>query len=336
MIEDTFRAKLSSRFAPIIISLFLGIVHYFVIQSITGHDGKGYTENTFFTFDRAVLFSTFVTIVIVYILIEGYRKHLLAKGKQLEELQNRYELLKKELDNNKRIFDAEMNETFKRLSVFAEFGLLSTGFYHDLANQITALNLHLRGTKGDDCLESIDKALVVAGRIESMTKAINRQITRTEIDATFSLNKEIAQVLDMFAYNAKLHGISLVFLCTEEIETFGTAVKFNQVAQNLVANAIDELISDTQNNAKVVTLSLIKNNIEIVFIVKDNGMGMSSETKKNLFNLYYTTKKNGSGLGVGLFMVKKVIENDFGGTINVVNVNPEKGTMFVVTFLQKV
>ena len=59
----------------------------------------------------------------------------------------------------------------------------------------------------------------------------------------------------------------------------------------------------------------------------DNGIGMTKETLKHLSEIFYTTKRNGNGLGVAFS--KEVIEAH-GGTIYY-NSAPNKGTTIVIT-----
>lgn len=62
--------------------------------------------------------------------------------------------------------------------------------------------------------------------------------------------------------------------------------------------------------------------------VQDKGIGMDEEIRKNLFSPFFTTKEQGTGLGLPL--VKKVVE-DFNGTIEVES-ELNVGTTFILTF----
>jgi signal transduction histidine kinase len=54
----------------------------------------------------------------------------------------------------------------------------------------------------------------------------------------------------------------------------------------------------------------------IVLPVKDNGLGLNQNQQKKLFNLFARLHKDVEGTGVGLFMVKRIVEN-MGGRIEV-------------------
>jgi signal transduction histidine kinase len=64
----------------------------------------------------------------------------------------------------------------------------------------------------------------------------------------------------------------------------------------------------------------------VILTVSDNGIGISDSYKDRVFEPQFTTKT--SGMGLGLAMIKTIIEN-YGGTISFVS-KPEKGTVFTV------
>ncbi|MBL4660405.1 MAG: hypothetical protein JKY19_08615 [Alcanivoracaceae bacterium] len=86
-----------------------------------------------------------------------------------------------------------------------------------------------------------------------------------------------------------------------------TPSKINQVFLNIITNACQAM-----KGGGVLIISTIKdeNNIKILF--KDNGMGMNEETKKKIFDPFYTTKEVGSGTGLGMSVSFKIIEEHKG------------------------
>ncbi len=97
-----------------------------------------------------------------------------------------------------------------------------------------------------------------------------------------------------------------------------------RVITNLVKNAI-QATSTIKNPTIIVNVSKNKNNITIT--VSDNGTGIKEENKKHVFQPKFTTKS--SGMGLGLAMVKNIIET-YSGTISFVS-EPNKGTIFTIT-----
>jgi nitrogen-specific signal transduction histidine kinase len=99
----------------------------------------------------------------------------------------------------------------------------------------------------------------------------------------------------------------------------------NQITQvfiNLIQNAIDSL-----NNGGEIKVDINKNEDKIDISVSDDGCGIPEEYLNKIFNLYFTTKPKGSGIGLSL--VHKII-SDHGGFINV-NSAINQGTRFIIT-----
>ncbi len=63
--------------------------------------------------------------------------------------------------------------------------------------------------------------------------------------------------------------------------------------------------------------------------IEDTGRGMSEDVRRRLFSLFFTTKSNGTGLGLPI--VKRLVE-DLQGTIEVHSSGEGKGTRFVLSF----
>jgi PAS domain S-box-containing protein len=90
--------------------------------------------------------------------------------------------------------------------------------------------------------------------------------------------------------------------------------EFFQVIINLIKNAIDVLISDKIKNPKIkITIKDIDNYIYISIIDNANGISVSQQDK--IFEPYFTTKENGTGLG--LYMSKIIIEKHMDGILSV-------------------
>jgi nitrogen fixation/metabolism regulation signal transduction histidine kinase len=98
-----------------------------------------------------------------------------------------------------------------------------------------------------------------------------------------------------------------------------------RVFNNLIKNAVESL--ESQKNGQIFIDALKDDNILIISI-KDNGHGISHDKLKNIFVPTFTTRS--SGMGLGLSMVKTIVEEHH-GTISVAS-EEEKGTVFTMKF----
>lgn len=113
--------------------------------------------------------------------------------------------------------------------------------------------------------------------------------------------------------------------------------QLNQVFMNLLANAIDELVSDALCNKKNQTITIITEQltsdwIKISFI--DNGRGIKEEVKSKLFDPFFTTKAVGKGTGLGLAVSYRIIQQH-GGRLCCYS-SPSDGAEFCIEIPVKV
>ena len=99
--------------------------------------------------------------------------------------------------------------------------------------------------------------------------------------------------------------------------------QLNQVFLNLFSNAIDAM----EDNGKLMIETSMEGQ-KVKVSVKDTGSGMTEETKKAIFNPFFTTKEVGKGTGLGLSISYGIIEKHK-GKISVESA-PGKGTEFVI------
>lgn len=98
-----------------------------------------------------------------------------------------------------------------------------------------------------------------------------------------------------------------------------------RVVTNLVKNATQSIPENSKNPS--VNVSVSKNDTHVFIEVKDNGIGISEENTPHIFEPKFTTKNSGMGLGLGI--IKKIIEN-YNGTITFESTS-NIGTTFYVS-----
>ncbi len=81
----------------------------------------------------------------------------------------------------------------------------------------------------------------------------------------------------------------------EEIYLWGDYDRLKQVFINIIKNSIESI---TDNGIIDIDISLCKQ--KVVIIISDNGIGMTKEEMQNIKEMFYTTKSNGTGLGIAL------------------------------------
>ena len=174
--------------------------------------------------------------------------------------------------------------------------------------------------------------------IPEMEKDVNRLRTIAERFSKIGSKPEkeevsLNKVLDnALAYMQKRTSskvqISCVYNVPNPIYLHLNIPLFEWVIENLCKNAIDAMEGEGQIN-----ISVTENNERVYIDVQDTGKGISKSKYKTVFNPGYTTKKRGWGLGLSL--VKRIVEEYHGGKIFVKKSEQNKGTTFRIILNEK-
>jgi len=231
-------------------------------------------------------------------------------------------------------------EKLAQLYRFAQFGRMASGLFHDLATPLNLISLNLdrlsrRHKRIDKQKISHTRVLLkraIGGtqRLESFVEAARKQIQGQEILQTFSLNKEVTQVIQMLEHKAKKSHITISFKLKKDVKTFGSPVKFIQIITNLVLNAIDAY-ENVRRKTKRIEVRVQKVNSNVKLEVQDWGIGIHERDTLKIFDPLFTTKSPKKGIGMGLSICKDIVEKHLKGTCTVES-KRGVGTTFAVQF----
>lgn len=141
----------------------------------------------------------------------------------------------------------------------------------------------------------------------------------------FNLSNSIINQILQYETLIDAKNINLECNIDEDINIESEESYLEIIWNNLLSNAI----KFTNNNGNI-SISLHKENEYIIFIIKDDGCGIDSETGKHIFDKFYQgeTSHTKEGNGLGLSLVKKVVDI-IGGEIKIKS-EKNKGTEFIV------
>jgi PAS domain S-box-containing protein len=107
----------------------------------------------------------------------------------------------------------------------------------------------------------------------------------------------------------------------------GDQMRLGQVWQNLIENAIKYMGDQPQ---PVIDIGVQEISGEIRFYVRDNGMGIEPEHQQRIFGMFHQLERGGEGVGLGLALVKKIVES-YQGRIWVESAGKDHGSCFWFT-----
>jgi len=138
------------------------------------------------------------------------------------------------------------------------------------------------------------------------------------------VNTVLREVINNYEYEIKEKQIQLEI--TDLPKCRGDSQKLNQMFSNLLENSIKYL--DPERDGKI-TISGEKLKNKIKYIIEDNGIGIPEDHLKKIFDIFYQFDPNKSGIGIGLTIVRQILEQH-GGSIEVIP-KPDYGTKFILT-----
>jgi len=248
--------------------------------------------------------------------------------------------------SNAKLFD-ELGKTQAEAAQkekMAVIGTLSAGINHEICNplgiargQCEAFLLNIKDglyndksqdellAKAKDIMAKViketDRATAITKRLSGFAKPAKGEAEVIDID------KELDDVLGLVGYELKLEKIEFEKRIEKGLPNVLVDKKqFQEILFNLIRNA-GQAIGE---KGKITVIA--RENARRVFIdIKDTGSGVPEDKLKELFNPFFTTKEPGKGTGLGLFIVRQIVEKN-GGRIYLKETKVGEGTTFTVEF----
>ncbi|OPY58562.1 MAG: Sensor histidine kinase TmoS [Pelotomaculum sp. PtaU1.Bin035] len=220
----------------------------------------------------------------------------------------------------------------------ASLGIMSAGIAHEINQPLNSIKVladgmlywHNRGQTPnlEKIIGNLQKISAQAGRIDEIIKHMRSFVSNkpTAQLAPCGLNEAVLGVLDMLGRQFSSHGIIVEKALSDSLPAVsGNASRLEEVIINLLVNAMQALDA-VGRTEKVICCSTWLEEEKVVLEVSDNATGISNEIKKYIFEPFFTAKKAGEGMGLGLSIVQSIIFS-FNGEIKVMN-NEKGGTSF--------
>jgi two-component system NtrC family sensor kinase len=230
-------------------------------------------------------------------------------------------------------------ERFVREDRLASLGRLVASVCHEINNPISSIltfnKLILRCIQEDDLPEGgmeafshyldicVREALRCGQIVKNLlTFARQKNIELIQID----LKEMIDTIMVLTGHQVEMNGITCDLNLPSSFTAKGDYTQIQQCLMNLIFNAIESM-----TNGGTLTLSGGKDSeLKTVWMtVADTGYGIDPEDLPRIFEPFYTTKKEGKGVGLGLSMVYGIIR-EHEGSVEVES-EPGKGSLFKIT-----
>ena len=219
----------------------------------------------------------------------------------------------------------EVREMARLLEIkdkMASLGRVSAGIVHEMKNPLTGINIYLNTLEKiynqahnlERVKRILDQVKSASGKIETIVRKVldfSRPSEHEFVPA--SINNSIKKAINLFKATRQRDGIKIEQDLTENLPLCRSdPILIEQAVLNLIVNAA-EAIKNIKERKRIEVTSSIEDN-RIVVGVSDSGQGVPVNLKDKIFSPFYTTKSEGTGIGLNI--ARRII-TDHGGSLNI-------------------
>lgn len=279
-----------------------------------------------------------------------------SRKKASELLNRRQEYLERKVDQE--VQKRRQNERLMmQQSKMAAMGQMMSAIAHQWRQPLNTIAIFIQdfedAYKHGELDESYVEDLVMQSmkQINFMSKTIDdfKNFFKPDKDETvFNVCEEAANSVSLLGVQLVKNNVRLILDfngCVVNYEDYtsfetlncpisyvkGFPNEFKQVLLNLVQNSRDAVMERIEKEPSVsgmIYVKLSEADGMVRISVKDNGAGIENDVRERVFEPYFTTKEEGKGTGVGLYMSKIIIEQNMKGTLTFES--DGEGTEFVI------
>ena len=222
--------------------------------------------------------------------------------------------------------EREKNQEFViQQSKLAEIGEIFSSIAHQWKSplvEITTIAQESFYSSNTNTNEDESYVKDIMTQVDYMNKTINdfqNFIVPSNQKKVFDAKESIDSILQIVNHNIKYNYIDVTIKVFKNTNTniYGYRNEFMQSTLNIINNAKDELLKNDLKNRKI-NIEFYNEDNKLYITIQDNAGGIDVLKFKKIFKPYYSTKKDGHG--IGLYMAKMIIEDKMNGKIEVENI----------------
>ncbi len=260
-----------------------------------------------------------------------FQKNLIEKQKKI--LENRVE---NEIEKNQ-----EKESLMFQQSRYAQMGEMLSMIAHQWRQPLnaisaSAMNIEIENSFGELTEESIESNIkFIHNQIQNMSNIINDFMNFFKVEKEsleFTITSLMKGIEDLIGAQFRSRGIELILNFKEDITLNSYKKEIIHILINLIINSRDAFDDMDIKKNKIVTLNFKDKRDTFEIAIIDNAGGIDENIIDRIFEPYFTTKEQGKGTGIGLYMTRSIIEKNLSGEISVRNIDSKngKGVCFIV------
>jgi signal transduction histidine kinase len=248
---------------------------------------------------------------------------------------------------NEHLQELVSEETSRRLekerlllqqSKMAMMGEMIGAIAHQWRQPLNSLGLTIQDVEEAYRYGELDEAYIHKFRTKAM--AVIQKMSHTIDDfrnffkpnrdkEEFILEKAVDETINIMHSQLKNHFIEINFNNQSQTLVYGYKGELEQAILIMISNAKDALLENNITNPHIDINIESTDESKVVLSIQDNGGGIAAEIIDRIFEPYFTTKEQGKGTGIGLYMAKEIIERHMSGKLEAENT--QNGARFIIT-----
>ncbi|MCK8060041.1 MULTISPECIES: sensor histidine kinase [unclassified Fusibacter] len=196
-------------------------------------------------------------------------------------------------------------------------------------------NQHLSKSELELFFKDQMESLLLITNSAQRTKEFVSSLKKTSVDQVsmekreFEICSTVEDVIRSMKVTLKNSNVSVDHHCQVDKPILSYPGAITQILLNLMNNAIKHAFIDRATGKVTITTSLEGSTVTLV--IYDDGIGMTPEVRKRLFEPFFTTARDQGGSGLGMSIIENLVTTLLGGTITC-DSKLDKGTSYTITF----
>lgn len=210
-------------------------------------------------------------------------------------------------------------------SKLAQMGDMLNMIAHQWRQPLNAMSASAIQLSMKNDLDMIDKDSIentskfIQKQTQLMSQIINdfMDFNKSQKNSEFLLFEAVEQVIKMILPQLKNRNITLKTDIDKDIKVFHNSKNIEHVLLNIIMNARDAFEENNHIENKTIKIFTTSDKDYVTLTIEDNAGGIPKNIINKIFNPYFTTKEQGKGTGIGLYMSKKMVESIDDNTLSV-------------------
>lgn len=289
----------------------------------------------------------------------GISRDITELNRQSRELQeinaNLHDTIVRETEKNRKYEQILFNQ--KKL---ADIGNIISAMAHHWRQPLNALGLYIQDICQTYREDGLNKSYIkdfettcmqLIGSLSDTIDNFSDFFRPQGNNSAFKIMTEIRDILKIYEAKLAYHGINFSSSCIcgsnfmdcqefyeessacgyQNIVVDGYKDEFKQAFINVLQNAVDALDEESYPDLKekIISVDVTSENDRLLIRIFNNGRQIPEYVAERIYNPYFTTKGEGKGTGIGLYLTKNIIENYMRGRLYFENV--ENGVAFYIS-----